>query len=101
MLHGNLSLLFLVILWWIWRWRNNFALGDCSWKLTDVVCYITRMHTKITTYYHHHDPASIAGNVKGKWQPPRHGFVKINVDGSCSNSGVIESGGLVRDELGI
>lgn len=31
----------------------------------------------------------------------RHGFVKINVDGSCSNSDMIGTGGLVRDELGL
>lgn len=38
---------------------------------------------------------------KDVWQPPPHGFLKINIDrASKGNSGMVGFGGVIRDEQG-
>ncbi|AES64330.1 hypothetical protein MTR_2g021090 [Medicago truncatula] len=72
---------FVAAIRWIWRWRNNIVLGDKIWKLS-------------TT-----DSCAPNNRSKVKWKAHPSGKFKLNVDGSCDQSGVIGSGGLIPDAL--
>lgn len=86
--------LFSISLWLIWRLLNEHALGEGCCRPTYVVRFINRMHEdmsnlKLTTTHHHIHRDSI------QWEPPPEGFVKLNVDGSCSAADDIGVGGAI------
>lgn len=85
------------ILWWIWRWRNNMALGTELWNIEDVLRFIQRDWNDLTLSV---DVHAITPTWR-TWQPPDVGWVKLNTDGSCSRGlAHIGCGGVIRDHSG-
>jgi hypothetical protein len=96
---GPTSLKFTAAIWWIWRWRNNIVLGDKTWKASDRLRQINLM-VKDMALLSTTDSCAVNNRIKIKWKAPPLGKFKLNVDGSCDQSGVIGSGGLIRDAAG-
>ncbi|KAJ1379513.1 Ribonuclease H domain [Sesbania bispinosa] len=99
-IRGSHETLFLSILWWLWKWRNNVVFEPSPWRSDFVVRNILATHV---------DVISSAGDETNDehlfskiwWQAPPAGYVKLNLDGSFSPVvGVMGSGGVVRDSVG-
>ncbi|KAK7260456.1 hypothetical protein RIF29_26513 [Crotalaria pallida] len=81
MVEGGSSLRYLSVLWWSWRWRNNFVMDTVVWSF-DQVC------SKIKGLLD--DMVRVFGTVTSPpravrlvaWSRPEMPCVKLNVDGS-------------------
>lgn len=90
---GNM---FVIAIWWIWRFRNNHTLGDKHWKIRYVFHFIDIICTNLTSINIHSSKHHINYHIV-KWTPPQDGCVKLNIDGSYDSSRDIDYDSLHRD----
>ncbi|GLT74663.1 hypothetical protein SLA2020_464490 [Shorea laevis] len=95
------SILFLCIIWMIWKCRNQLVFEHQH--IPPVVCFEKARRLTVDTQ------TAIGANILVRrrelrwinWKPPDRPFLKLNTDGSLDqNSGKATAGGLLRDCVG-
>ena len=95
------GVLFLVVLWWCWRLRNEMVLGNVKWSIQDVLHRIDVTYRDVATCWGADDLDIVPVAKEVKWMPPQMGWIKLNTDGSClGNPRKAGFGGLLRDDQG-
>ncbi|KAJ1410430.1 Reverse transcriptase-like [Sesbania bispinosa] len=96
------NITFLVILWWLWRWRNNLLLDEDKWDIKKVYRSIDSMARELHLLPSCQDSLgdpSFTSRVF--WTPPPQSVVKINTYGSFNvhnrSSGL---GVVIRSDMG-
>ncbi|KAF7814806.1 putative ribonuclease h protein [Senna tora] len=96
--HGTL---FIYIIQQIWLCRNNLIFNARDFNVS--FCFKSAL-SKAAEYSHLtgiNGVVLLKEPVFIKWQPPPHGWWKVNIDGSCLNSSNdIVAGGVIRDQYG-
>ncbi|KAF7836001.1 putative ribonuclease H protein At1g65750 family [Senna tora] len=94
--------LFVLGVWFCWKFKNNHTLGDKSltkWELD------LSMRTMVDTYFNAFCESATSASKASKWigwVKPDAGIIKINTDGSAlGNPGRAGFGGVCRDENGL
>ena len=91
---------FATICWLLWRRRNEFIFQEKAASNDNLLCHAKHMivsmtHAKIKlSGVNLNSNGDIVNNVK--WVPPIAGWVKLNIDGACTRSGLMGCGGLLR-----
>lgn len=98
---SSIRVQFVVVLWGIWRWRNNMLFEPSPWTLQEAWRRICHDYDEII---HFQDPLNVEnGNqrMSDSWKPPPAGTVKLNVDGSFGGEPHrMGGGGVFRDSKG-
>lgn len=89
---------FAMILWWLWKWRNNFIFQGKDKQISNRIEWIRNQQREITEAFKETGPVQGIHNryinKMIKWQVPEEGWVAINTDASYDTSGR-GGGGLV------
>lgn len=97
----NHECLFLAGIWWVWCWRNNMVLGDDSWDAKQVTRNMITSSYDYNQYLSPRRRTYASGLPQVRWQAPRNGNFKLNVDGSFNiATNLMCTGGLLRDAQG-
>ncbi|KAJ1381244.1 putative ribonuclease H protein [Sesbania bispinosa] len=97
---GSDGVKFMIIYWWLWRWRNSFIFDPVPWPIDQVLRNIHFWFEECALQIPA-SPINMAVPRLVRWQPPGAGLVKVNVDGNCFiSSGLCGAGGLLRGSDG-
>ncbi|KAK4280376.1 hypothetical protein QN277_012007 [Acacia crassicarpa] len=98
------SELFSTVCWLIWQRRNaiifkntcpsNDSIMHRARSIVETMSKASLMLKGVNLNGRPEQPRSIS------WSPPCQGWVKLNVDGACSQDQVVTGGGVLRDEYG-
>lgn len=99
------NVIFSTAIWWIWKWRNDFTFNKKQTQIEDKIKLIKGQATEIREVF---DKTSIVGGMniryatkELRWNPPRHDWIALNVDGSLDQyKAKAGGGGLLRTEQG-
>lgn len=102
---GEWSATFAIIVWWLWKWRNEAVFNKISWDVSQKVSWIKSQCREIGRAFNNAlQPArrnrmsevSLLSRVK-----PTPRWAKLNMDG-CVRSDIGNAGGgcVLRDEEG-
>ena len=75
-------MIFLSIIWWLWRARNAEILGGEAWSMYKILRRINATIIDFQTF-HHTAPVSTSLAYMVRWDSPPSGIWKLNVDGSA------------------
>lgn len=82
----NWDVKFAMVLWWIWKWRNEYIFSDRSKSLEEKVCWLDHYFKKVLEAFCKADDVVDRGRrVSVKmvgWEKPEVGWVTFNTDGS-------------------
>ncbi|XP_038687586.1 uncharacterized protein LOC119986972 [Tripterygium wilfordii] len=106
-LSSNWAAMFAVILWCLWKWRNEYVFNDKVLSLAVKVEWFQLHMAEIERAFANQlqlNGISVNKRVMLEfvgWSPPPDGWVKLNTDGCCKGmTGLAVGGGLVRDVRG-
>lgn len=75
-------------LWWMWRWRNELIFNGRRTSLDQKLHWLRLKDVEISASFHkQRNPGDRIGDFVDttlSWTPPQLGWMKLNVDGSCS-----------------
>ena len=72
-LRGDQGTLFIVVVWWCWRWRNEMVLGSTKWTFNEVLHRIDMSYRDAVSCWGNN---AFHGTIVAKevtWKPPKAG----------------------------
>ncbi|KAJ1375902.1 hypothetical protein SESBI_50507 [Sesbania bispinosa] len=92
--------IFLSVVWWIWRWRNNSVFNSDNWNANFVIQQILLMSMEFDVSGLPDDNESQAPKHFW-WSAPPDGTFKLNVDRSFQGqTHMMFAGGIIRNSKG-
>lgn len=95
---------FTIMVWWIWRWRNDVVFSGKEVDMRHKLCFIENQEEDISRAFKRTKGASRDMQVKlrsHKWEPPPPNWVVINTDACFSSENDLAGcGGVLRNSMG-